>query len=113
MCVCDTVILQLISLLRVFSENRNTMMFRMAHYCKEIESFGAVFRFLVLSGLRVIASIPLLDRSSLFPNLKGDYSQYSALFKEIEVLDASCFYGRSMAFQVGFLRCLCDCRDVV
>ncbi|KAH7732130.1 Protein C46C11.1 a [Aphelenchoides avenae] len=98
-CVCDTVILQLISLLRIFSENRNTMMFRVGHYCKEIESFGAVFRFLVLSGLRVIALMPLLDRNSLFPNLKGDYSQFSTLFKEIEVLDASCFYGRSMAFQ--------------
>lgn len=47
--ICDVVILRLISVLRVCSESRGNIMFRMSHYCKEIESFGAILRFLILA----------------------------------------------------------------
>jgi hypothetical protein len=42
----------------------------------------------------------VLDESSLFPPLDSDYQQYNILFRGIESLDGSCFYGRSLGFQV-------------
>ncbi|TMS36568.1 hypothetical protein L596_003703 [Steinernema carpocapsae] len=98
-CVCDMVILQIIALLRTISESRSMVMFRITHYCKEMEGFGAVFRFLVLSIQQVLGNSHHLEPNSLFPPLDGDYSQYHALLKGIEALDASCFYARALGFQ--------------
>jgi hypothetical protein len=44
----------------------------------------------------------VLDENSLFPSLDGDYQQYNVMFRGIESLDGSCFYGRSLGFQVQF-----------
>lgn len=37
----------------------------------------------------------------LFPDINGDYTKYQAMLSCIEVLDPSCFYGRSLGFQVS------------
>lgn len=52
-CVCDIVLLRLVSMLRICSTNRSAMSFRVAHYCKEIESYGAILRFLILAFQQV------------------------------------------------------------
>ena len=44
-----------------------------------------------------------LEEGSLFPPLEGDYQKYNVLLKSIESLDATCFYGRPIGFQVFLL----------
>ena len=44
-----------------------------------------------------------LAEGSLFPPLEGDYQKYNVLLKSIESLDATCFYGRPIGFQVFLL----------
>ncbi|KAK0396973.1 hypothetical protein QR680_001927 [Steinernema hermaphroditum] len=97
--VSDAVVMHTITLLRTITEIRGMMMFRVIHYCKEAEGFGAVLRFLVLSTQQVIGCSGQLEKNSLFPPLEGDYSKYNSLFKNIESLDASCFYARALGFQ--------------
>lgn len=46
-CVCDTIVLHLISVLRSCIQHRQTMIFRASYYCKEVESYCAVLNFLV------------------------------------------------------------------
>uniref|UniRef100_A0A7E4VSK6 Hormone-sensitive lipase n=1 Tax=Panagrellus redivivus TaxID=6233 RepID=A0A7E4VSK6_PANRE len=98
-CVCDMAALQLISILRFVTDNRTTMMFRISHYCKEIEGFGAVLRFLIMSFQQVVAGLDSFEENSLFPPLDGDYEQYNGFFRGIENLDTSCFYARPLGFQ--------------
>ncbi|KAH7728848.1 Protein C46C11.1 b [Aphelenchoides avenae] len=98
-CMCDMVVLRLISLLRKCWEGRESRVFRLVHCCKETEAYAAVLRFLVLAGRQVISAVPTLDPGCLFPPLEGDYSQYSFVFKGIESLDATCFYGRALGHQ--------------
>uniref|UniRef100_A0A1I8A1I7 Abhydrolase_3 domain-containing protein n=1 Tax=Steinernema glaseri TaxID=37863 RepID=A0A1I8A1I7_9BILA len=97
--VSEAVTLHTIDLLRTITQMRSMMMFRVIHYCKEAEGFGAVLRFLVLSIQQVIGWSCQLEKNSLFPPLEGDYSNYHGLFKSIESLDASCFYARALGFQ--------------
>ncbi|KAE9556524.1 hypothetical protein FO519_000218 [Halicephalobus sp. NKZ332] len=98
-CVCDMAVLQLISILRVCSENRGNLMFRVSHQCKEIEGFAAVLRFLILAFQQVVDALDSFDGDSLFPPLEGDYQQYNMVLRSIEGLDTSCFYARPLGFQ--------------
>uniref|UniRef100_F1KVG3 Hormone-sensitive lipase n=1 Tax=Ascaris suum TaxID=6253 RepID=F1KVG3_ASCSU len=98
-CVCDIVVLHLISISRDCIENCQTMMFRTSYYCKEVESYCAVLRFLLLALQQVINTAEKLPGSSLFPPLSDDYSKYQDLLKRIQALDSSCFYGRPLGFQ--------------
>ncbi|KAL3095378.1 hypothetical protein niasHS_007477 [Heterodera schachtii] len=98
-CITDIVLLHLVSVLRICSESRGILMFRLAYYCKEIEAYSAILRFLVLAYQQVVLLFNRLDGGSLFPPLEGDYQQYNILFKGIESLDGSCFYGRPLGFQ--------------
>ncbi|VDD95568.1 unnamed protein product [Enterobius vermicularis] len=99
-CIVDIVIFHLISLLRSCSEKRYMLMFRSSYYCKEIEAYAAVLRFFVLSLQQVVSTTNELAENSLFPPLNDDYSKHKKLLKGIEALDASCFYGRALGFQV-------------
>uniref|UniRef100_A0A915EKV5 Hormone-sensitive lipase n=1 Tax=Ditylenchus dipsaci TaxID=166011 RepID=A0A915EKV5_9BILA len=98
-CVSDILLLRLVSVLRACAESRTSRMFRISYYCKEIESFGAILRFLTLSFHQVIRMIPMLEPDSLFPPLNCEYGQFNNVLKGIESLDASCFYGRLLGFQ--------------
>ncbi|KAI1725470.1 alpha/beta hydrolase fold domain-containing protein [Ditylenchus destructor] len=98
-CVSDVVLLRLVSLLHYCAENRTSLMFRLSHYCKEIESYGAVLRFLTLAFNQVILMLNMLQENSLFPPLDTDYEQFHGILKAVESLDASCFYGRPLGFQ--------------
>ncbi|CAD5216034.1 unnamed protein product [Bursaphelenchus okinawaensis] len=98
-CICDTVMLQLVAIMKNCSDNRNSIMFRSKWICKEMESFAAIFRFLILAFQHVVFLLEDMPSSSLFPPLDSDYMKYSGVLKGIENLDASCFYGRSFGFQ--------------
>ncbi|CAG9531830.1 unnamed protein product [Cercopithifilaria johnstoni] len=107
-CVCDTIVLHLISVLRSCIEHRQTMMFRASYYCKEVESYCAVLNFLISAlrmtlpksfYLQVIDAAVYAPDNCLFPDLNGDYTKYQAMLGGIEVLDPSCFYGRPLGFQ--------------
>lgn len=98
-CVCDMTVLHLISVLRACVEHRQTIMFRTSYYCKEVEGYGAVLRFFVLSFRKVIEISNQIPGDSLFPSLSDDYTKYHESLKEIEALDSSCFYGRPLGFQ--------------
>ncbi|KAM3726479.1 Hormone-sensitive lipase [Dirofilaria immitis] len=98
-CVCDTIVLHLISVLRSCVDHRQTILFRASYYCKEIESYCAVLNFLISALRLVIDSAVYAPDNCLFPDLNGDYSKYHAVLCGIEVLDPSCFYGRPLGFQ--------------
>ncbi|VDN19057.1 unnamed protein product [Gongylonema pulchrum] len=98
-CVCDTVLLHLISVLRSCIEHRQTMMFRASYYSKELESYRAVLNFLIPALHIVIDGAKYAPDNCLFPDLSGDYSKYEAILDGIEVLDPSCFFGRPLGFQ--------------
>uniref|UniRef100_A0A0R3RLZ8 Hormone-sensitive lipase n=1 Tax=Elaeophora elaphi TaxID=1147741 RepID=A0A0R3RLZ8_9BILA len=49
--------------------------------------------------LQVIDAAVYAPDNCLFPDLNGDYTKYQTLLGGIEVLDPSCFYGRSLGFQ--------------
>ncbi|VDM95916.1 unnamed protein product [Thelazia callipaeda] len=87
-CIYDTIVLHLVSVLRSCSVHRQTMMFRTSYYCKEIESYCAV-----------IDDAVLVSDNCLFPDLSGDYSKYVEILGSINMLDSSCFFGRSLGFQ--------------
>jgi len=65
-----------------------------------------IFPFIFFTNLiwfsKVVSLLDVLDNNSLFPPLNSDYQQYNIMFRGIENLDASCFYGRSLGFQVNF-----------
>ncbi|KAJ1358763.1 hypothetical protein KIN20_017271, partial [Parelaphostrongylus tenuis] len=46
-CICDTTVLHLISLQKTVTEQRGSFVFRLAHYCKELEAFAKVVDFLM------------------------------------------------------------------
>uniref|UniRef100_A0AC35TKH2 ETS domain-containing protein n=1 Tax=Rhabditophanes sp. KR3021 TaxID=114890 RepID=A0AC35TKH2_9BILA len=99
-CVCDTVVLHIISVLRSCSLTKSSIMFRVSFYCKEVENYMAVLRFWILASQQLIGSIPYDTNDSLFPPIdKEDYTPYFGVFKGIESLDASCFYSRPLGFQ--------------
>nr|CAD2147274.1 unnamed protein product [Meloidogyne enterolobii] len=62
-----------------------------------------IFPFIFFTNLiwfsKVVSLLDVLDNNSLFPPLNSDYQQYNIMFRGIENLDASCFYGRSLGFQ--------------
>ncbi|KAI6219526.1 hypothetical protein M3Y99_01656000 [Aphelenchoides fujianensis] len=98
-CLCDQVVLHLISVLKECSDTRSGLLFRSTTVCKELENYAAMIRFFVLSFQQVVLLTDSLEENSLFPKLAGDYTKYQGLLKGIESLDASCFYGRSFGFQ--------------
>ncbi|VDO26830.1 unnamed protein product [Onchocerca flexuosa] len=98
-CICDMIVLHLISVLRSCTEYRQTMMFRASYYCKEVESYCAVLNFLVSALRLVIDTAVYAPDNCLFPDLNGDYSKHQAMLGVIEMLDPSCFYGRPLGFQ--------------
>lgn len=99
-CVCDTVILHIISLLRSCCLMKNNLMFRISFFCKEIENYMAVLRFWILSSQQLIGSISYEESDSLFPPIDiDDYSQYFSVLKTLETLDSTCFYSRPLGFQ--------------
>ncbi|VDM75926.1 unnamed protein product [Strongylus vulgaris] len=55
-CICDTTVLHIISLQKTVSEQRGSFVFRLTHYCKELEAFSKVISFLM-------DSIPLFSPS--------------------------------------------------
>lgn len=101
-CVCDTAVCQLISILKDCSENRSNIMFRISHHCKEVEGFAAVLRFLILAYQQVVAGVQMFAKNSLFPPLEGEYEKYTSFLRGIESLDTSCFYARPLGFQVCY-----------
>ncbi|CAJ0953908.1 unnamed protein product, partial [Mesorhabditis belari] len=98
-CICDTVVLHLISLLRVCSEMRGSLMFRLSHYTKEIEAYNTVVYFLLEALPQTLSTQEAMPDGFLFPNLKGDYGKWHELLRGVEKLDSSCFYGRPLGFQ--------------
>ncbi|GMT07176.1 hypothetical protein PENTCL1PPCAC_29350, partial [Pristionchus entomophagus] len=98
-CIADTVLLHLVSLLKLCVEQRTQIMFRITHYCKELEAYATVVRFLCESFAKTLAAASEMPSCSLFPSLEGSYEKYHQILKDMEKLDASCFYGRPLGFQ--------------
>ncbi|GMT36309.1 hypothetical protein PFISCL1PPCAC_27606, partial [Pristionchus fissidentatus] len=98
-CIADTVLLHLVSLLKLCIEQRTQIMFRITHYCKELEAYATVVRFLCESFSKTLIASSESPSTSLFPPLEGSYEKYHQILKDMEKLDASCFYGRPLGFQ--------------
>ncbi|KAK6032520.1 hormone-sensitive lipase [Ostertagia ostertagi] len=98
-CICDTTVLHLISLQKSVSEQRGSFVFRLAHYCKELEAFTKVVHFLIDSLPVCIENQASMPSRSLFPPLDGNYEKYYEMLRALEQLDATCFYGRPLGFQ--------------
>nr|CDJ85515.1 Hormone-sensitive lipase and Alpha beta hydrolase fold-3 domain containing protein [Haemonchus contortus] len=98
-CICDTTVLHLISLQKSVSEQRGSFVFRLAHYCKELEAFANVVHFLIDSLPVCIENQASMPSRSLFPPLDGSYDKYYEMLRALEQLDPTCFYGRPLGFQ--------------
>lgn len=98
-CICDTAVLHIVSLLKVVTEQRGSFVFRLSHYCKEVESFASVVDFLVDALPKCIQNQLSISDSSLFPPLDSSYDQYYEMLRGLEQLDSTCFYGRPLGFQ--------------
>ncbi|KAL6722562.1 hypothetical protein Aduo_017676 [Ancylostoma duodenale] len=98
-CICDTTVLHIISLQKTVSEQRGSFVFRLAHYCKELEAFVNVIHFLMDSLPLCIGNAASMPSGSLFPPLHGNYDKYHEMLRGLEQLDSTCFYGRPLGFQ--------------
>ncbi|RCN30304.1 hormone-sensitive lipase [Ancylostoma caninum] len=98
-CICDTTVLHIISLQKTVSEQRGSFVFRLAHYCKELEAFVNVIHFLMDSLPLCIGNAASMPSGSLFPPLHGNYEKYHEMLRGLEQLDSTCFYGRPLGFQ--------------
>ncbi|CEF68232.1 Hormone-sensitive lipase [Strongyloides ratti] len=99
-CIYDTAILHVISVLRTCLEHSKNLIFRISYFTKELENYMAVFRFLILSTQQLIGSIDYNEGNSLFPPIDiGDYTSYISVFKTVKGFDASCFYSRPLGLQ--------------
>ncbi|KAF8354708.1 hosl-1 [Pristionchus pacificus] len=98
-CIADTVLLHLVSILKACAEQRTQIMFRITHCCKELEAYATVVRFLCESFSKTLQAAAEMPSTSLFPELEGSYDKYHQILKDMEKLDASCFYGRPLGFQ--------------
>ncbi|KAE9413134.1 hypothetical protein Angca_004624 [Angiostrongylus cantonensis] len=98
-CICDTTVLHLVSLQKTVTEQRGSFVFRLAHYCKELEAFAKVVDFLNVSLPLCIENYMSMPSGSLFPPLQGSYDKYHEILRDFEQLDSTCFYGRPLGFQ--------------
>uniref|UniRef100_A0A1I7X9D6 Hormone-sensitive lipase n=1 Tax=Heterorhabditis bacteriophora TaxID=37862 RepID=A0A1I7X9D6_HETBA len=98
-CISDTAVLHLISLLKVICEQRGSFVFRLSYYCKELEAFATVVHFMIEAIPLCIKNQEALPLGSLFPPLEGSYDKYYEMLKGLEQLDSTCFYGRPLGFQ--------------
>jgi hormone-sensitive lipase len=101
-CLCDTVLLHLVSTLKDCQDDTAMAKTLISTVCKELENHVAILRFLILAFQQVAVFIDSLEEGSLFPSLEGDYSIHDGFLKGLESLDASCFYGRAFGSQVGY-----------
>lgn len=97
-CVVDTCILHLIKQLRLISEQRSSMMFRAANFCKELEAYVAVLYFMTDSLTEIVKCMNFWPKTDLFPN-ENEYDNFKNLMQKFEDMEPSCFYGRAMGFQ--------------
>lgn len=97
-CICDTVLLHVVFILKTITEQRQSFVFRQSHYCKELESYATVIDYLNAAIPLTMESEKNLDES-LFPSLDGNYDGHQKVLSELEKLDSSVFYGRPLGFQ--------------
>ncbi|CAI5454221.1 unnamed protein product [Caenorhabditis angaria] len=97
-CVCDTVLLHVVSLQKAVIEQRCSFVFRLSHFCKELESYATVIDYLNKS-IPLCLDIEKNMRGSLFPPLDGCYEKHQEVLKIMERLDSTVFFGRPLGFQ--------------
>ncbi|XP_071957672.1 hormone-sensitive lipase-like [Antedon mediterranea] len=88
---------RVITLCQTITRNRDSMMFRGSHYCKELDAYSRV-----MSQLRRMLTFAqkLLcysDSSELFITDKSEIPETELLLAQ--ALDRECFYGRCLGFQ--------------
>lgn len=97
--VVDACVLHLLRILKEIQEQRSSLLFRGNHYVKEMEAFAGAFVILVKAVQRVHQYLNLWPPNELFAAEEVD-RKLRTLMAEIESLDQSPFYGRTMGFQV-------------
>ncbi|KAF1747828.1 hypothetical protein GCK72_024294 [Caenorhabditis remanei] len=97
-CICDTTLLHVVSLQKAVYEQRGYLIFRISHFCKELEAYATVIDYLNKSIPLCLESEKNM-RGSLFPPLDGNYETYQEILRVMERLDSSVFFGRPIGFQ--------------
>uniref|UniRef100_A0A8R1HXG5 Hormone-sensitive lipase n=2 Tax=Caenorhabditis japonica TaxID=281687 RepID=A0A8R1HXG5_CAEJA len=97
-CICDTTLLHVVSLQKAVFEQRGYFVFRISHFCKELEAYATVIDYLNKSIPLCLQSEKNM-RGSLFPPLDGNYETYQEILRVMEKLDSSVFFGRPIGFQ--------------
>ena len=93
--------LHLVQLLRHITINRDSILFRKSHYCKEVEAYVAT-----LGQLRAcLYYAQKLMSYCMGGNLFADEDSINnniaeQLLSDVETLNEDCFYGRCLGFQV-------------
>ncbi|CAD6194356.1 unnamed protein product [Caenorhabditis auriculariae] len=97
-CVCDTAVLHLVSLLKAITDQRQSFVFRFSHFCKELEAYVTIIDYLNQTVPLTLGNEQTLN-GSLFPPLEGEYDTYQKVLHGIEKLDSTVFFGRPLGFQ--------------
>lgn len=94
--------LHLLQLTRHISINKDSMFFRSAHYCKELESYVTALGQLRACLYYSQKLIFYCDDGELFASEEklDTESEAEQLMMEVEKLSQNCFYGRCLGFQV-------------
>ncbi|CAI2356887.1 unnamed protein product [Caenorhabditis sp. 36 PRJEB53466] len=97
-CICDTTLMHVVALQKAVLEQRGYFVFRISHFCKELEAYATVIDYLNKSIPLCLESEKSM-RGSLFPPLEGEYDTYQEILRIMEKLDSSVFFGRPIGFQ--------------
>ncbi|CCD67458.1 Hormone-sensitive lipase [Caenorhabditis elegans] len=97
-CICDTTLLHVVSLQKAVFEQRGYLIFRISHFCKELEAYATVIDYLN-KFIPLCLETERNMRGSLFPPLDGNYETYQEILRVMEKLDSSVFFGRPIGFQ--------------
>ncbi|XP_067674831.1 hormone-sensitive lipase-like [Haliotis asinina] len=92
--------LHLAQLLRYIVVNRDSILFRRAHYCKEVEAYVSTIGQLRACLYYANKLINYCQDGNLFAdeeNLNENIAEQ--LMEEVEMLNQDCFYGRCLGFQ--------------
>lgn len=98
--VVDTCLLHLIRLLGRIVEQRNSFVFLLGHYCREIEIYTSILGILREGVHYAKQFVTLSPDNNLFPTEEN--TELESLMQKVESLEQNCFYGRCIGFQVKF-----------
>uniref|UniRef100_A0A915HQN9 Hormone-sensitive lipase n=1 Tax=Romanomermis culicivorax TaxID=13658 RepID=A0A915HQN9_ROMCU len=97
--IADSCVVHIIRLLKDIKEQREYVLFRTNHFCKELEAYASVLAALKRDLQCVLNHMDIWKSSEELFAGDGYRVRLDLLMNLVETMDHSCFYGRCMGFQ--------------